>query len=72
MSTTATVPRMLTEADVVEMTGLARGTLAYYRHAGTGPRSYKLGRRVRYDETDVLDWIAQQKAATYRGGLTNA
>ena len=68
MSTTTTVPRMLTEADVVEMTGLARGTLAYYRHAGTGPRSYKLGRRVRYDEADVLAWIQDQKAQTQRGG----
>lgn len=65
---TTTAPKMLTEQDVVQMTGLARGTLAYYRHAGTGPRSYKLGRRVRYDETDVLAWIAEQKAATARGG----
>ena len=69
MSTTTTVPRMLTEADVVEMTGLARGTLAYYRHAGTGPRSFKLGRRVRYDEADVLAWIAHQKNTTQRGGI---
>lgn len=67
MSTT-TAPRVLNEQDVVSMTGLARGTLAYYRHAGTGPKSYKLGRRVRYDEADVLAWIASQKAATARGG----
>lgn len=67
MSTT-TAPRVLNEQDVVSMTGLARGTLAYYRHAGTGPKSYKLGRRVRYDEADVLTWIAAQKAATARGG----
>lgn len=69
MSTTTTAPRPLTEADVIAMTGLARGTLAYWRHAGIGPRSYKLGRRVRYDEQDVLDWIAQQKATTARGGV---
>ena len=65
---TTTAPKMLTEQDVVQMTGLARGTLAYWRHAGTGPRSYKLGRRVRYDEADVLAWIAESKAATARGG----
>ena len=68
MSTTTTAPKMLTEQDVMNMTGLARGTLAYWRHAGTGPRSYKLGRRVRYDEADVLAWIAESKAATARGG----
>ena len=66
---TTTAPKMLTEQDVVNMTGLTRGTLAYWRHAGQGPRSYKLGRRVRYDETDVLAWIAAQKNATQRGGV---
>ena len=66
---TTTAPKMLTEQDVMAMTGLARGTLAYWRHAGQGPRSYKLGRRVRYDETDVLAWIAAQKNATQRGGV---
>lgn len=66
---TTTAPKMLTEQDVMNMTGLARGTLAYWRHAGTGPRSYKLGRRVRYDEADVIAWIAAQKNATARGGL---
>ena len=68
MTATTTAPKMLTEQDVMAMTGLARGTLAYWRHAGTGPRSYKLGRRVRYDEADVLAWIAESKAATARGG----
>ncbi|MDN5688755.1 MAG: helix-turn-helix domain-containing protein [Brachybacterium sp.] len=66
--TATTAPKMLTEQDVTSMTGLARGTLAYWRHCGQGPRSYKLGRRVRYDETDVLAWIAEQKTATQRGG----
>lgn len=68
MNATITAPKMLTEQDVIAMTGLARGTLAYWRHAGTGPKSYKLGRRVRYDEADVLAWIAESKAATQRGG----
>ena len=68
MTATTTAPKMLTEQDVVQMTGLARGTLAYWRHRGTGPISYKLGRRVRYDEADVLAWIAESKAATARGG----
>lgn len=68
MTATTTAPKMLTEQDVIAMTGLARGTLAYWRHLGTGPVSYKLGRRVRYDEADVLAWIQDQKAQTQRGG----
>lgn len=68
MTATTTAPKMLTEQDVIAMTGLARGTLAYWRHLGTGPISYKLGRRVRYDEADVLAWIAESKTTTQRGG----
>ncbi|MGP5258650.1 helix-turn-helix transcriptional regulator [Brachybacterium paraconglomeratum] len=63
-----TITRPLTEKEVSAMTGLAPGTLRYWRHTGEGPRSYRLGRSVRYDVQDVRDWIAEQKAATSRGG----
>ncbi|MBA2768586.1 MAG: helix-turn-helix domain-containing protein [Sporichthyaceae bacterium] len=40
--------------DVSAMTGIPEATLRFYRHQGTGPRSFKLGRRVMYREEDVL------------------
>lgn len=35
-------------------------TLRYWRYLGTGPRSFRLGRRVVYRRTEVLDWIDAQ------------
>lgn len=35
-------------------------TLRYWRHLGTGPRSFRIGRSVRYWRTEVLHWLEQQ------------
>jgi predicted DNA-binding transcriptional regulator AlpA len=43
-------------------------TLRWYRATGTGPKSFKVGRHVRYHKTDVLEWIAAQENKTARGG----
>lgn len=43
-------------------TGTPIGTLRYMRHCGTGPESFKIGRRVVYTEDSVLRWIAEQQA----------
>jgi predicted DNA-binding transcriptional regulator AlpA len=38
-------------------------TLRYWRHVGKGPTSFKLGRNVMYEDTDVDLWVESQKAA---------
>ena len=35
-------------------------TLRYWRHLGNGPRSFRVGRGVRYWRHDVTDWLHQQ------------
>lgn len=35
-------------------------TLRYWRHMGTGPRSFRVGRAVRYWRTEVLHWLDDQ------------
>jgi hypothetical protein len=35
-------------------------TMRYWRHLGTGPRSIKVGRHVRYWRTDLVLWVAEQ------------
>jgi excisionase family DNA binding protein len=35
-------------------------TLYGWRYKGTGPRSHRVGRHVRYRWSDVLDWLDQQ------------
>lgn len=53
--------------------GIAEGTLRYWRSVGDeGPPSFKIGRKVFYDRAELDRWIAQQKAATMRGGKTAA
>lgn len=53
--------------EVSALTRTPEATLRYWRHltsAGTpsGPPSYKIGRRVAYDESDVLAWLDEQRA----------
>jgi helix-turn-helix protein len=49
----------ITEAAAIVRAPIA--TLRYWRHLGTGPRSFRLGRRVLYRYTDLLSWINQQR-----------
>lgn len=51
---------LMREDDVSQETGVPRGTLAYWRMVGTGPRWAKLGRRVVYRRGDLEAWIDQQ------------
>ena len=55
--------RILRMPEVSEMTTLAEQTLYSMRAKGTGPRSFKLGGRVAYRESAVLEWLAQQEQA---------
>lgn len=36
------------------------GTLRYWRHLSAGPRSFKVGRHVRYWRTDLVLWLTEQ------------
>ena len=51
--------RLLTTPQVSELTGLAVATLQNMRSRGQGegPRFVKIGRAVRYRESDCLEWI---------------
>ena len=37
-----------------------KATLRDWRHLGTGPRSFRLGRRVLYRADDLHEWITAQ------------
>lgn len=60
-------PRPLTTQEVEEEYRIPVGTLRYWRHCNTGPRSYMVGGRIRYDVADLDAWIAAQKSSTGRG-----
>jgi hypothetical protein len=46
-------PELLTITEAAELLRAPVATLRYWRHLGTGPRSFRLGRRVLYRYNDV-------------------
>lgn len=53
---------MLTISEVAEVVRVPVATLRYWRHLGTGPRGFRIGRSVRYWRTEVLRWLEEQSA----------
>ncbi|WP_407441204.1 hypothetical protein [Rhodococcus sp. (in: high G+C Gram-positive bacteria)] len=39
---------------------MVRLNVRYWRHLGCGPRSFKIGRHVRYWRADVVLWLTEQ------------
>lgn len=49
--------KIMNTLEVAEMTGIASGTLANYRHRKVGPRYYKACRKCLYNRADVEAWL---------------
>ncbi|GAA1082994.1 helix-turn-helix transcriptional regulator [Tsukamurella spumae] len=54
--------------DCQRETGIPEGTWRYYAHVGTGPASFKLGKRRVWRKSVVLAWIAEAEAASNPSG----
>ena len=54
--------RLLTITEVADLVRKPVATMRWWRHVGTGPHSFKIGRDVLYRESDVLAWIELQAA----------
>lgn len=52
--------RLLTTEEVAEHFRTVPATVRYWRHIGKGPRSFKVGRRVLYRESDVDAWTDRE------------
>jgi excisionase family DNA binding protein len=50
-------PELLTITEAAELLRAPVATLRYWRHLGTGPRCFRLGRRVLYRRDDLHAWI---------------
>ena len=51
---------MLTLQEACAYLRIPQGTLRYWRHLGSGPRSFKIGRHVRYWRADLALWLTEQ------------
>src|ERR1700738_1251321 len=57
----------LDSPDLEQLTGTPASTWRYRAHIGTGPVSFKLGRRRVWKRSTVTQWLeSQEKAATLR------
>ena len=51
---------LLTIAEVADVVRVPVATLRYWRHLGTGPHSFRIGRGVRYWHNEVTTWLQSQ------------
>src|SRR5680860_228664 len=51
---------MLSLQEACAFLRVPEGTLRYWRHLGSGPRSFKIGRPVRYWRADLVLWLTEQ------------
>jgi predicted DNA-binding transcriptional regulator AlpA len=51
---------LLTITEAAAITRAPLATLRYWRHLGTGPRSFRIGRGVRYWHNEVTTWLQSQ------------
>ena len=58
--TTGHQPDLLTITEAAELLRAPVATLRYWRHLGTGPRNFRLGRRVLYRRDDLQAWVEEQ------------
>ena len=54
---------LLTITEVADLLRVPVATLRYWRHRDTGPRSFRIGRHVRYRPEDVEEWIQRHLEA---------
>jgi excisionase family DNA binding protein len=63
----AAEPEYLTTQEVADHLRTSPETVRYWRHIGSGPPSWKCGRRVLYPRADLDLWIAAARSATPGG-----
>lgn len=54
---------LLTINEAAEILHSYLDTLRYWRHLGTGPRSFKIGRRIFYRRSEDYCWLREQETA---------
>ncbi len=58
--------QLLTITEVAAMLRAPVATLRYWRHLGTGPRSFRIGRRVLYTREDVHAFVEKHPSRRRR------
>lgn len=59
---------ILSTRATAELLDVPEGTLRHWRYMDRGPKSFRVGKHVKYRQSDVEAWLDQQVGATARGG----
>ena len=59
---------LFTPTEVSELLKIPESTLAQWRWRSIGPVSLRVGRHVRYYESDVQSWLLEQSRTRRPGG----
>lgn len=51
---------LMTLKEVAALVRVPEATLRYWRHLGTGPHGFRIGRSVRYWHNEVVHWLDEQ------------
>jgi excisionase family DNA binding protein len=60
-------PELLTITEAAELLRAPVATRRYWRHLGTGPPSFRLGRRVLFRRDDLEAWVEAQLGGSAPG-----
>jgi excisionase family DNA binding protein len=60
---TSSGPHLFTLDEAAAYLRTPIATLRYWRHLGTGPQGFRLGRRVMFRREDVEHWLTEQLEA---------
>ena len=60
---------LLTLEQAAARLGRSVGTMRYWRQHGEGPPTFKIGRRVMVDESDLSAWIEAQRRKSDAEGV---
>lgn len=55
-----TVEKLIGIEELAEWLGLPKKTIEWLNYKGTGPKRYKIGKRVKYKPSEVQEWIDGQ------------
>lgn len=57
------LPRYLNRREAGTVLGVAERTLEKWAELGIGPPQYKLGKAIRYDLAELIEWVKARHAA---------
>lgn len=65
MDEPSNLDRLMTVEEVAEYLCIPVNTLYQWRHKGTGPTAFRVGRYLRYDPSDVRSWLRENSGTDH-------